>query len=117
MFVIVFAFFVFYAPNILDPPKIIRTVSGLADLMPTIAGICRIPYLNKTKTDTMESSHNQNKETKKNILPISYPYLKLNSNNHLCNDNTSSQIKTNILIGRPFLKPQPVYAARLLNKV
>ena len=34
---------IIYAPNILDSTKTIATVSGLADLMPTIAGICRIP--------------------------------------------------------------------------
>ena len=64
---------IIYAPNILDTPKTISTVSGLADLMPTIAGICRIPYLNKTiGTDILETKNNFAFIVNKKMSPNSY---------------------------------------------
>ena len=64
---------IIYAPNILDSTKTIATVSGLADLMPTIAGICRIPYLNKTMgKDILNTKNNFAFIVNKKMSPSSY---------------------------------------------
>ena len=64
---------IIYAPNILGTSKTINTVSGLADLMPTIAGICKIPYLNKTiGTDILNTNNNFAFIVNKKMSPSSY---------------------------------------------
>ena len=64
---------IIYAPNILDSPETVTTVSGLADLMPTIAGICRKPYLNKTiGTDILNTKNNFAFFMNKKMSPSSY---------------------------------------------
>ena len=64
---------IIYAPKILGSLEKITTASGLADLMPTIAGICRIPYLNKTMgRDIFKSKNNLAFIVNKKMSPSSY---------------------------------------------
>ena len=64
---------IIYAPKILGSLKEITAASGLADLMPTIAGICRIPYLNKTMgRDIFKSKNNLAFIVNKKMSPSSY---------------------------------------------
>jgi len=64
---------IIYAPKILESPQEITSASGLADLMPTIAGICKIPYLNKTMgRDIFKSKNNLAFIVNKKMSPSSY---------------------------------------------
>ena len=64
---------IIYAPKILETSKVITRVSGLADLIPTIASICRIPYLNKTMgKDIITNKNNLAFIVNKKMSPSSY---------------------------------------------
>ena len=64
---------IIYAPKIFKSSIEVSKVLGLADLMPTIAGICRIPYLNKTiGRDIFKSNNNLAFIINKKMSPTSY---------------------------------------------
>ena len=64
---------IIYAPKIFKSSREVSKVLGLADLMPTIAGICRIPYLNKTiGRDIFKSNNNLAFIINKKMSPTSY---------------------------------------------
>lgn len=73
---------IIYSPNIIKEQKTIETVSGLADLMPTIASLCSISYKNKTMgRDILSLKKNSAFIVNKKISPSSYGFL--NNNNYL----------------------------------
>ena len=67
---------IIYAPNIIREPKIIETISGLADLMPTVASLCDLSYKNKTMgRDILSLDKNTAFIVNKKISPSSYGFL------------------------------------------
>ena len=63
---------IIYGPDIVGSKKI-NKVCGLADLMPTIAGICKVPYLNKAiGVDILNSKNNFSFLVNKKMSPSSY---------------------------------------------
>ena len=64
---------IIFAPKIIQNPQIITRASGLSDLMPTIAGLCKIPYMNKTiGRDLLGSDNNLAFLVNKKMNPTSY---------------------------------------------
>ena len=67
---------IIYAPNIIREPKIIETISGLADLMPTVASLCDLSYKNRTMgRDILSLDKNTAFIVNKKISPSSYGFL------------------------------------------
>ncbi|MDG1847214.1 MAG: sulfatase-like hydrolase/transferase [Candidatus Marinimicrobia bacterium] len=64
---------IIFSPKIIQNPQIINRASGLSDLMPTIAGLCKIPYMNKTiGRDLLISDNNLAFLVNKKMNPTSY---------------------------------------------
>ena len=64
---------IIYSPKIIQQSKEIKQASGLSDLMPTIAGICEIPYTNKTMgNDILKTGNDIAFLVNKKMSPSSY---------------------------------------------
>jgi len=64
---------IIFSPKIIQNPQIINRASGLSDLIPTIAGLCKIPYMNKTiGRDLLSSDNNLAFLVNKKMNPTSY---------------------------------------------
>jgi phosphoglycerol transferase MdoB-like AlkP superfamily enzyme len=64
---------IIFSPKIIQNPQIINRASGLSDLIPTIAGLCKIPYMNKTiGRDLLISDNNLAFLVNKKMNPTSY---------------------------------------------
>ena len=64
---------IIYSPKIIQQSKQIKQASGLSDLMPTIAGICEIPYTNKTMgNDILNTANDIAFLVNKKMSPSSY---------------------------------------------
>lgn len=64
---------IIFSSKIIQNPQIINQASGLSDLIPTIAGLCKIPYMNKTiGRDLLSSDNNLAFLVNKKMNPTSY---------------------------------------------
>ncbi len=67
---------IIFAPGLDNQPQMVETVCGLADLMPTVAGLISIEYVNKTLgRDILKSENNFAFIVNKKISPGSYGVL------------------------------------------